>query len=65
MTEDPREHFRQAAAAPRASLVSEFWQFMRRNKKWWLMPILMVFVLLGVLMVLGATGAAPFIYTLF
>jgi len=65
MTQDPREHFRQAAAAPRTSLVGEFWQFMRRNKKWWLMPILMVFVLLGVLMVLGATGAAPFIYTLF
>jgi len=35
------------------------------NKKWWLVPILLVFVLLGVLIVLGGTSAAPFIYTLF
>jgi hypothetical protein len=38
---------------------------MAENKMWWLTPILVVFGLLGVLLVLGATGAAPFIYTLF
>jgi hypothetical protein len=32
---------------------------------WWLTPILVVFGLLGILLVLGVTGAAPFIYTLF
>jgi hypothetical protein len=39
--------------------------FMSENKKWWLTPILLVLALLGALLVLGATGAAPFIYTLF
>lgn len=38
---------------------------MKDNAKWWLIPFLVVFGLLGVLLVLGATGAAPFIYALF
>lgn len=47
------------------SLVAEFWQFVRENKKWWLLPILGVFLTLGVLIFLSGTAAAPFIYTLF
>jgi len=44
----------------------EFWQFMREEKKYWLMPIVIVFVLFGLLMVFGQSSAvAPFIYTLF
>jgi hypothetical protein len=46
-------------------LLGDLWQFMRENKKWWLMPILLCFGLLGALLVLSGTGAAPFIYTLF
>ena len=49
----------------RQSLFSEFAAFLKENKKWWLVPILVVFLLLGVLIVLGGTSAAPFIYTLF
>ena len=49
----------------RNSLLKEFGGFLKENKKWWLVPILVVFLLLGVLIVLGGTGAAPFIYTLF
>jgi hypothetical protein len=49
----------------RNSLIREFGAFLMENKKWWLLPIIVVFVLLGVLIVLGGTGAAPFIYTLF
>ncbi|MEM9194774.1 MAG: DUF5989 family protein [Myxococcota bacterium] len=49
----------------RNSLLREFTGFLMENKKWWLLPIVLVFLLLGVLMVLGATGAAPFIYTIF
>jgi len=48
-----------------AGLVAEFIGFMRENAKWWLMPFLIVFGLLGVMLVLGSTGAAPFIYSLF
>ena len=39
--------------------------FLRQNKKWYLIPIIVSILLLGVLLALGSTGAAPFIYTLF
>lgn len=48
-----------------ASLVQEFLQFLRENKEYWLLPIILVLLLLGVLIVLGGSSAAPFIYTLF
>ena len=43
----------------------DFWHFLRSTKKWFLLPILAVMLVLGALMVLGGTAAAPFIYTLF
>jgi len=47
-------------------VVSELWQFMRENKKYWLVPILITLALVGVLLVLAKGSAiAPFIYTLF
>ena len=46
-------------------LIAEFWDFLLHNKKWWLAPIILVLALLSVLIVLGGTAAAPFIYTLF
>ncbi|MBN2448216.1 MAG: hypothetical protein JXO22_15920 [Phycisphaerae bacterium] len=51
------------AAEP--SLISEFVAFLANNKKWWLAPIIAIFLLVGLLVILGGTGAAPFIYTLF
>jgi hypothetical protein len=64
--DDPRldKTFDQAAkggAAP--TLVGELWEFLRHNKKWWLLPIVIVLLLFGVLIFLSGTGAAPFIYT--
>ena len=59
------EDFRRHASAARPGLVVEFWDFLKENKKWWLLPILVVFALVGMLVVLGGTAAAPFIYTLF
>ena len=47
------------------SLLSEFWAFLKQNKKWWLLPIVITMLLLGVLIFLSSTAAAPFIYTLF
>jgi hypothetical protein len=44
----------------------ELWLFLRQEKKYWLLPIVVVFVLLGLLIVLSQSSAvAPFIYTLF
>ena len=57
--------FEREALVKRTSLPAEFWQFIVHNKKWWLIPIVTVLFLFGVLMLLGSTAAAPFIYTLF
>ena len=46
-------------------LLGEFWAFLKTNKKWWLTPIILVLVLVGVLIILGGTALAPFIYPLF
>jgi hypothetical protein len=46
-------------------IVAEFMLFLRENKKWWLMPIVIMVALLGLLLVFGATPLGPFIYTLF
>ena len=48
------------------SFLKELWAFMRARKKYWLLPIVVMMVLLGVLIVLAQGSAvAPFIYTLF
>lgn len=57
--------FQDAADQQGGGLLSDFFGFMRENTKWWLIPFLVVFGLLAVLIVLGSTGAAPFIYTMF
>lgn len=44
---------------------SELVMFLKHNKKWYLIPIIVSILLFGVLIALGSTGAAPFIYTLF
>jgi hypothetical protein len=47
-------------------VLAEFWQFLRNEKKYWLLPIVVVFVLFGLLVVFSQSSAvAPFIYTLF
>lgn len=46
-------------------LLQEFWLFIREEKKWWLTPIVVVLLLVGTLVALTQTGAAPFIYALF
>ncbi|MGC1719093.1 MAG: DUF5989 family protein [Isosphaeraceae bacterium] len=62
----PTSEFEKAAAAHQGeSLLSEFWAFLKQNKKWWLLPIVITMLLLGVLIFLSSTAAAPFIYTLF
>jgi hypothetical protein len=53
------------AAKPGAGLIAEFWEFFRTNKKWWMMPIVAVLLVLAGLVLLGGTALAPFIYTMF
>jgi Family of unknown function (DUF5989) len=61
-----QESFEKAAQEARGgTLFSDFFAFMRENAKWWLIPIVCVFAMLGILLALLGTGAAPFLYTLF
>ena len=48
------------------TVIGEFWQFLRERKKYWLLPIVFLLLLLGLVIVLTANSAlAPFIYTVF
>ena len=48
------------------SILHEFWDFLRVRKKWWLAPVVIILVLLGIILVVTEGSAlAPFIYTLF
>jgi len=47
------------------SIVGDFIDYLKANKKWWLLPIISTLVLIGILLLLSTTAAAPFIYTLF
>ena len=48
------------------NILKEFWGFLKTRKKWWLLPIAVMLVLLGLLIILTEGSAlAPFIYTLF
>ncbi len=50
----------------RKGLIGELWAFMRVRKKWWLLPIIVVLLLVGALLVFAQGSAlAPFIYTIF
>ena len=48
------------------SFLNEFWEFLRERKKFWLLPIVLLLLLVGGLIVLTQGSAvAPFVYTLF
>jgi hypothetical protein len=57
--------FDKLSRQPRLPLLAEFWLFLKHNKKWWLLPILIILLLLGLLIMLGSTAVAPFIYPFF
>jgi hypothetical protein len=50
----------------RFSIFKEFWAFVRERKRYWLVPVIVILVLMGVLLVVAEHSAiAPFIYSLF
>jgi uncharacterized membrane protein len=53
-------------AAGRLGIIKELFSFFWSNKRWWLVPMLVTLIVVGVLIVLAQSSAiAPFIYTLF
>ena len=48
------------------SILGEFWQFIKQEKKFWLFPLILVLVLLGIVIVFMQSSAlAPFLYPFF
>ncbi len=60
----PNEFEQLAKHAP-PNLARQLLVFLLENKKWWLVPIVLVLGLVGLLSLVAGTGAAPFIYTMF
>jgi hypothetical protein len=62
----PRDReFEELASARQPSLISELIEFLRDNKKWWLIPILAVLAVFGLVAFLASSSVGPFIYALF
>ena len=57
--------FSDQAKGRQGNLAGELLAFLRNTRKWWLAPVIVLLALVGVLVVLGGTSVAPFIYTLF
>lgn len=58
-------NFEELSQKKRTSLAGEFIEFLKYNKKWWLLPIILILLSLGLLVLLSSSAAAPFIYPLF
>lgn len=54
-----------AAHAPEPGLLADYWDFLKTNKKWWLTPILLALLLVGLLVFLSVSGVGPAIYPFF
>ncbi len=65
-SKDPKgAEFAAEAEGASRGIVREFLDYLKHNKKWWLLPIIVVLLLVGVLVVIGGSAVAPFIYALF
>ena len=53
------------AYIPHPNLIMEFWDYLRENKNWWLFPIVLLLLLLGIVFIIAGSSAAPFIYPMF
>lgn len=63
---EPPIHGMEAGIMSKLGILREFWEFMRVRKRYWLMPVAVLLLALGVLLVTAKGSAlAPFIYSLF
>jgi hypothetical protein len=61
----PSDLERAARDESKAPLLKDFWYFLIREKRWWLTPIVIVLLLLGLLVWFSSSAIAPFVYSLF
>ncbi len=62
---ESQSEFEKLSNQAQPGIITEFYDFLKDNKKWWLLPILILLGIFGLLIALSGSAAAPFIYTLF
>jgi hypothetical protein len=65
MTSHEKSEFEKLTPEAQRSLTADLIAFLMQSKKWWLLPILIIMLMITALVLLVSTGAGPFIYTLF
>ncbi len=65
MEQKETSDFEDAASGEQTGLLKDVWLMLCHNKKFWLIPIILGLLVFGLLVMLGGSAAAPFIYTLF
>lgn len=63
--EPEQENFEDIEAPEQKGVLKEFSLFLMQNKKYWMLPIIILLLAFGALIIAGGSSAAPFIYTLF
>lgn len=56
------EAFELSNSEAQPSLVADLWAFLRENKKYWMIPLIVSLLVLGILIAMGGSAVAPFIY---
>jgi hypothetical protein len=66
MSDEKKTAFEEAGKQAERGLVAEFIQMLKENKKYWMVPLILVLLGFGALIILsGGSVIAPFIYTIF
>ena len=65
MRDEKKTAFEASGEEKNVTLLGEFFGMVKHNKKYWLIPLVLILLIFGVLIILGSSVAAPFIYTLF
>ena len=65
MNDERKRRFENTATQGDQWLLVEYFRFLSRNKKYWMIPIIVVLLLIGLLVILGGSVAGTFIYPLF
>lgn len=63
--QDEREAFLSAGERERSSGLGEMVHMVRSTRKWWMLPLILVIVVLGLALLITSTGAGPLLYTIF
>jgi len=65
MPDEKKTAFEASGEEKQVSVLGEFFSLVKHNKKYWLIPLVLILLVFSVLIILGSSVAAPFIYTLF